>query len=284
MSGAQGSSETANNKINQVSHGTSGHNRRPETQIDVNSAENGLHNHQLWQIDLSHVATGKCVAFKAFVTEYSDNFTTNWNTEQVYGRMDPLQIYQNTERRINLGWVVVAVDEFEAEKNLHKFEHLSSMLYPTYDETGGVNTMAAGPLMRIKFVNLVQDVATAGTTSPKAVDGGILGTIDGFAMQPNLDLGFFAPKPGILLPKQYNLTCTISVLHTHALGWSDNNTSKWLAKQDKFPYGINKMSGQHSVCKKGAYKIVAAKTKPKNKKVTKVQTSRALSVNGTRRR
>jgi hypothetical protein len=79
-------------------------------------------------------------------------------------------------------------------------------------------------------------------------------------------MGFFNPSPGILYPKEYELSCTFSVLHTHALGWNED-TIDWLGDPDgatNYAYGIHPMTGDHSICKEGY------KTQPANKSSSEV--------------
>jgi len=260
--------ELATGDINSVGHGgpTS---RNPEF---VNNAETKLNNDLHWTIDFVHVATGKCANFIGMVTEFSDNFTANWNSESVYGRMDPIQIFQNTQRQISLSWVVVATSAAMAEKNLHKFEHLSAMLYPTYSSEHGVSTMASGPLMKIKFTNLIQD--SQAPVGKSALEGGLLGTVNGFTLTPNLDMGFFSGGAGKLYPKEYTVSTQITVLHTHELGWKESGG--WRHADGKGIYGIHKLTGPWSTCPtKNA--MVPAPTKAKNTKVNKAQQDGALA-------
>jgi hypothetical protein len=227
---------------------------------DVFAAENALVNQRVIQLSFFHVATRKCVFFNGMITNFSDSFSSNWNKENVYGRMDPLMIFQNTERSISLGWVVPSVSEEHAKANLHKFEHLSSLLYPTYKRKNAsvgnltsdfpINTMESSPLIRVKFTNLIHGAATGDPASRSARDGGLLAAISGFNFNPNLDQGFYNPRPGILYPKEYSVDCQMTVLHEHALGW-DSENSEWLAGEgnDKYPYGISELTGHISICK-----------------------------------
>ena len=57
-------------------------------------------------IKITHLPTSEMVKFEGWVTEFQDNFSQTWNSETVYGRMDPLVTYQNTQRRISLGFDV----------------------------------------------------------------------------------------------------------------------------------------------------------------------------------
>jgi len=263
--------ETSGPGMNRVGHNVKGAEGQP---ADVAFASDGWSNQKQWKIDFYHVATGKCVNFKAFLDSFSDSFSANWTEEQVYGRMDPIAMYQGTTRKISFGWSVPSVSEIDARKNLHKFEHLSTLLYPTYKRNNGINTMQAAPLLRIKFTNLIGDVSNsaAGAVTPAgAHSNGLLGFVDGFDLQPDLELGFFAPKPGLLYPKSYQVNCAFTVLHTHDMGFDeDSTTGGWLAEpNDRYPYGLHKITGPHSVCPRPAPK--AKKTKSKNENISTAQ-------------
>ena len=45
-------------------------------------------------------STNEEIEFEAFITDFSDTFTTNWTPQDIYGRMDPIPIYQRTKRSI----------------------------------------------------------------------------------------------------------------------------------------------------------------------------------------
>jgi hypothetical protein len=187
-------------------------------------------------IEFFHVPTRRIVKFKSMLTDYTDSFTTNFNSEEVYGRMDPMVTYTNTTRSISLGWNVIACSEDEATQNLQKCSLLFSMLYPSYDVStqgrlGGATTIAAAPLFKLKFVNLISSGKGGVQTS------GLLGSVGGFDFSPNLELGFF-DKPGVLLPKQIDLSCDFQVIHQHPLGWTNEGAqSSWRGGSDEWLYG-----------------------------------------------
>ena len=78
------------------------------------------------------VPTGATVHFKAFLTEFSDTYESNWNDEFTFGRMDPISTFQRTKRNIKLSWEVPAASVQEAKFNLAEAERFVSMLYPVY--------------------------------------------------------------------------------------------------------------------------------------------------------
>lgn len=136
-------------------------------------------------LDFFHVPTKESVQFKAFLETYSDNFSSAWNQEEPFGRMDDIQTFKKTGRVITLAWSVPSFSEEEAIKNLDKAETLLSMLYPVYEEiplgtigekadsnsdgvglTTSINTrrrdvavMVAPPLFKLKFANLIMDTS-----------------------------------------------------------------------------------------------------------------------------
>jgi len=50
----------------------------------------------IWKLRFKHIATGESVSLAAWVTDFSDVYTSQWNEETVYGRMDPLVTFQQT--------------------------------------------------------------------------------------------------------------------------------------------------------------------------------------------
>ena len=49
-------------------------------------------NFQRMFVSFHHVPSGKSIFFKAFITAYNEQFTSNWSSEEVYGRNDPIQL------------------------------------------------------------------------------------------------------------------------------------------------------------------------------------------------
>jgi hypothetical protein len=182
-------------------------------------------------IYITHVPSGKGVSFKGMLTQFSDQFTSNWNPETVYGRMDDIHTFQNTKRQINIGFVIPAFDAEEARCNLSKVTTLARMLYPSYSGDGtDVSNLTKAPLLRLKFMNFVQDGRNGGS---------LLGKMNGFSFAPVLESGFF-DYPGFLYPKTINVDFTYDVLHEHVMGWTENDDAKleWDASGPTFPYSI----------------------------------------------
>ena len=175
----------------------------------------------LW-ITITHLPSNNSVKFKGMVTKFSDSYESKWNSEEVYGRSDPLETFQNTARMISLGWTVPAASLTEAEDNLEKCAALARYMYPVYGK--GTNALVAPPLLSIKFTNLVRQI------DPNKA---LVGRTNGFSYTPNFDADGVYDLAGELFPKTVDIELEFRVFHTHELGWSESG--KWRGGKD-FPY------------------------------------------------
>jgi len=205
-------------------------------------ATNNIANKKKLTIQFFHVPTGHQVEFKAFLTEYSDKFESEWNSESVFGRMDPLETFQGTKRTITLAWAVPSYGLEEAQLNLSKASLLMSMLYPAYDEDPGTGAISAAPLFKLKFTNLIAQPGSFGQAEDVSISG-LVGRVGGFNYTPDLEAGMFVPEgiEGVLYPKTINLQCEFTVFHTHRVGWTGGGKNvDWIAPDgmNGFPYGI----------------------------------------------
>ncbi len=177
-----------------------------------------------------HVATEKTVFFPAFLTEYSDNYSVSWGNEQIFGRNDPIKPYQSTTRQLQVGFDVLSPDLESAKTNLAKMSMLTKMLYPVYTApmNGAENslgrTIKAPPIMRIKFVNMIQSADG---------NGSLLGCIEGFNYAPNAEPGYFIERDGSIFPKHFNISFRFTPQHESPLGWGAED-KEFIT--DKFPY------------------------------------------------
>ena len=190
------------------------------------------HGHRL---EFYHVPTKSVVDFKAMITNFSDNYESSYDSEEVYGRMDPIQTFKSTKRTVTVEFDVVAASIGEAKQNKEKCALLLNMLYPVYSspDGAGASSLKAPPLFKVLFGNLIMDSSSGSRVPGSAEEGGLLGTVSGFNFQPNVEVGFFSEDSGALYPKVVRLQCQLTVQHQHKLGWdSEGNPFK-----DGFPYG-----------------------------------------------
>ena len=101
----------------------------------------------------------KSVDFKAFITDYNESFSSEWKTESVYGRIDPIGIFSQTKRTCTLSFKIPASTTGEGFENMYRVDMLRSFLYPSYTRTdrNHVITLSQNPLVRIRVMNLLTD-------------------------------------------------------------------------------------------------------------------------------
>lgn len=205
--------------------------------------------------EIYHIPTRTNVFFKAFITEFQDNFKPEYNKEQLFGRMDPIVTYKSTGRTISLSWTVPSVSLAEAKENMAKANMLISMLYPVYESaggtpgSGGATTMKSGPIFKVKFGNLIckPGIPDAEVRSP-ASSAGLPCIIEGFTYNPIFDEGVFDPQnvlgwDSTLYPQTIEAKIELTVLHDSPLGF-DASSGDYRDKNvrdsgGRFPYGGN---------------------------------------------
>jgi hypothetical protein len=137
-----------------------------------------------YSVSIIHIPSQIELHFKALLTGLSDGFQTRWDSQSVYGRMDPVKSFQGTSRTTSISWDLVSSSKEEAVANLRKVSNFAKMLYPMQSEHGSATTMISPPMMAIKFTNLVSQGKIGGNR-------GLTGTLNGFTFSPDLDAGFF---------------------------------------------------------------------------------------------
>jgi len=177
------------------------------------------------KIRFTHLSSGRHAHFLGAVTDLKDQYTSIWNEEPVYGRMDPIATFQRTGRKISLSWQILNENKRVGEQNMIEIQRLISFLYPNYyNSSNNASTIAGGPLLALKYTNLVSQAANP---------GGLIGYLDGFTFDPQMDSGFANTEGENLIPTVINASINFTVLHTHKLGW--RGAKRRVAQ---FPYGI----------------------------------------------
>jgi len=234
-----------------------------------NAAPNNLANKGLQYVEFYHLPSKLSVAFKAYMKNFQDLFSSQWNAEGVYGRMDPIPTFKRTTRKISFTISILAANKKEAIDNLTGVQAIIQMLYPTYNVSGDdPSTIGGSPLFKILFMNWVLQAEHDHGT---AEDSGLLGYLDGFSYVPEMDQAGFFQEGAKLYPKQITADLGFNVVHEHPLGWQESNDSI-IARTNKFPYGEKVTDSPSSPTKqtKTSDKVLAAKnreiTEPKTKK------------------
>ena len=185
--------------------------------------------------------------------------------------MDPIQTFSGTKRTINLTWNVVAGSEQEAMDNMNKCSNLFKMLYPTYKGT----SLAAPPLVKLKFLNLIQDSSKASSIGGSSAQlAGLTGTVSGFTYTPEMDHGVFDVGIGTIYPKTISLNCSFTSLHSHQMGFSTEvGTSKddqnAAVKWERFPYNAGRSLGKSNLNQEGSSSSKTQAQRREKKKAAK---------------
>lgn len=196
------------------------------------------------------------VEFYSYLESFSENFNSNWNEEDVFGRMDGIVNFINTKRTISLSFRVPAAHWNQAKQNAHKISQLVRFLYPGIED-GQFGNIKTAPIIRLRFGNIIQDTATR---------GGLFGFIQGAVnIVPVKDAGYFTPIQSVLLPdgtsspkgakrdestniqvnstivpKVYEITFTFRPLHNHLLGYRGSEEAYSEFANEAFPYGFHR--------------------------------------------
>ena len=149
-----------------------------------NATEQAVAQSNEYSVSIVHIPSQMTLYFKALLTSLSDSFALKWDSQTLYGRMDPARSFQGTQRTCSISWDVVSHDIEEAIINLRKVTNFVKMLYPLQTTHGSATSIKAPPMVAIKFTNLVSQ-------GPIGGNRGLTGTLTGFTFAPNIDAGFF---------------------------------------------------------------------------------------------
>ena len=151
------------------------------------------------ELGFLHVPSGATTYFMAFVTDFSDQFTSEWNEENIYGRMDPIATFQRTGRKITVGWDVPA---------------------DSYD-TGFLGGVSFAPDMEAGFF----DSPTGGGAQRQSPSESWMEYVG-------------ASSENSIAPKVIKLSVDFTVLHERQLGWGDDKQWIDKSNEAFFPYQI----------------------------------------------
>jgi len=206
-----------------------------------------------------HIKNPPVIQFIAYIDTLTDSFNTEYTPEQPFGRTDPYYIWKGNKRNISLSWGIPSSSVSMGLNNLNNLSWLLAALYPTYKDATTATSIAASPMFRVRYANLI--------SSPTSDGQGILCVITGAKVTHDGKSGFISVAPknigsrfandaarviqsagfedtlsegkSLLIPKLMKFNCTLNVVHDHALGW-DYNTGAWRGGlgAPTFPYNF----------------------------------------------
>jgi len=245
------------------------HNRTVGYRPQYADASDAYANHSRNIISFLHVPSEQTIYCKAFITSFNETYKSDWATEHVFGRIDPIYSFKNTGRSITLNFNMPAATEGEAFENLHKVGFLSDMLYPNYTRVGSAQTISQSPLIRMKVMNLLQSQRalynevreTAGLggkwdwAGPQgrqfenlsqgnnnSATMGQLGVITSLTINHNLeksDAGVIEAGRNLVLPKVIEVSISFDVIHEVPRGWNGRGWHQNVGG----PYGLETRTG-----------------------------------------
>ena len=206
-----------------------------------------------------HVKNPPVVQFIAYLDTLSDTFNSQQTAVQPFGRTDPYYMWKSNKRTIRVGFSIPSTSVSMGLDNLNNLSWFLGSLYPTYKDTQVATSIAASPMFRVRFANLICSTTRSGQ--------GLLGVIQSVSVNPDVKNGFigigaedlgssYGNIPSnviknagfdnslpegkkILVPKLIKISFSLDVVHDHALGW-DYETGQWRGglSAPGFPYNF----------------------------------------------
>ncbi len=107
--------------------------------------------------------TNEIISFHAFLESISDNFSVDYAETEGYGRIGKVYTYKNTDRSINMEFLIVATGPEDFDEMWYSINKLTTLLYPQYTEGRNLQTgnnsfvqpfsqiPAASPMIRLRL-------------------------------------------------------------------------------------------------------------------------------------
>jgi len=194
---------------------------------------------------VEHIATKRRVTLGGFaITEFSDTLTTNYNSQDVYGRVDPIVTYQGTNREISLGVAWTSSDSTVMTTVQEQIVKLMMFQYPTYADVTNALAIQSPPLVRVKFANFIAQGYEYGSK-------GLVCAMKGIAYTPGVGhtpqnspmvrygentmvsaqtLSGSTASNARIIPNNMSIKMSLIVLHEESLGWhfNEDKTYGWM--------------------------------------------------------
>jgi len=193
-----------------------------------------------------HFKNSPVITFIAFLDSIKDNIKQTFTPQQPYGRSDPIQMWKSSDRQIQFGFKIVSSDEEMALRNVNNLSWLVASSYPTYAEAECANSVAASPLYRVKYANIIANTnnrsgllcAIPGFNVTHDFKDGVIHIHSGDVKKLSTNAGFPTQANEIIVARTISVDCTMNVLHEHSLGW-DATTGEWRGGSTAgWPYGF----------------------------------------------
>ena len=94
----------------------------------------------------------KAIKFECIDLEVSQQFSPKWQTESVYGKMDPLANFTHTERTAKVKMVLFGKNVEQAKHLQQNVDQLLKYQYPKYKGGDGGAVLQSPPFFQVKVL------------------------------------------------------------------------------------------------------------------------------------
>ena len=177
------------------------------------------------------------VELRGAVSNVSLGWSSNWQEETVYGRIDPIPTYTNTTRTVSITVQLInpaaktEIQKLELSKvKLEKLNVLSNMCYPGYNignDASSFNTgvLKAAPLVKIKYGNVISG-QLVGNLGEKGMTLGYIKSLNvDFQSDGLFAVGVTAVNTTEKYFQKISVSLEFGILHTHNVGYDSSGNS-----------------------------------------------------------
>ena len=156
-------------------------------------------------LEITHLPTGALFKFSTNgLRIFNESYSSSWNSETAFGRMDPLLSFSSTQRKIGFEIALTR------KSDKIKAASIARVMYPTYNNSNALS-IKEPPIVRISFGNLIQGQNNKGlicAIESLSVDRG-----SSYSSQ-STDFNLQA-----ISPNQIILQFDVIPLHEYDMGW-----------------------------------------------------------------
>jgi hypothetical protein len=198
-------------------------------------------------IDFFDLETYNSIAFKAYITDWSDSYEAKYEEGNQMKNVDyDLKYFIGTRRNINFSWKTVAASYAEAKENMERCTELLKMAYGKKGGMPGIpdekhedsidrgkghgedDEDIGGMNIKVRFANWLLDPGAAKSGAfDVADDTGLVCQITNMQWSPDLEEGSFDTYEGVF-PKVCNLTISLTMAQQVGDDWKEFK---------RFPFG-----------------------------------------------
>ena len=131
-----------------------------------------------------HIKNPPVIQFIAYLDSISDSFNSQQTAVQPFGRTDPYYMWKSNKRSIRVAFSIPSSSVSIGLENLNNLGWFLGALYPTYKDTQVATSIAASPIFRVRFANLICSMTRSGQ--------GLLGVIQSVSVTPDVKNGFIS--------------------------------------------------------------------------------------------